>query len=82
MSFFNSFVHGGGGGRCTPAPLACFLPFTQIPLGHQYLKMFNLTKLFIADDQIKKKWFYPSQSTYGIWVQEPSMAEMVKYLFK
>ena len=73
---------GGGEDAVRLPPSLVFCPLLKIPLGNPYLKMFNLTKLFIADAPMKKKWFYPSQSTYGIWVQEPSMAERVNYLFK
>ena len=63
----NPFAHGMGGRPPTPF----FLPFTQISLSKTYLKILDLTKLFIADAPMKKKIknfsFNPSKSTlkYG-----------------
>ena len=61
-----------GGGRCTPLPPLLLCPLLKISLGNPYLKILDLTKLFVADAPMKKKKekkfsFTPSQSTlkYG-----------------
>ena len=56
------FTHG-------PPPL-CFCPLLKISLGNSYLKILDLTKLFVADalmKLIKRLSVTPSQSTlkYG-----------------
>ena len=63
------FAHGGGGLYAPPSLIFC--PLLKISLGNPYLKILDLTKLFIADASMKKKIkkfsFTPSQSTlkYG-----------------
>ena len=56
----NPFAHGGGRG------LPCFLLLLKISSSNPFMKILDLTKLFVAD-ALMEFFFAPSQSTlkYG-----------------
>ena len=63
-----------------PPPPLGFYPLLKISLGNPYLKILDLSKLFIADAPVKKKstfLFYPLSEHFEIWVQKPPMVERV-----
>ena len=48
-------MEGGRGVTVRPPPSLFFCPLLKISLGNPYLKIIDLTKLFIADASMKKK---------------------------
>ena len=44
-----------GWGTLRPPPILVFCPLLKISLGNPYLKILDLTKLFIVDTPMKKK---------------------------
>ena len=69
-----------GRGAVRPPPLF-FCPSLKIFLGNSYLKILDLSKLFVADTPIKKSqqlYFYPLSEHFEIWVRKPPIEERVK----
>ena len=55
------------GGRRTPPHTVFFFPLPKISLGNPFLKIFDISKLFVADANMrkKKKLFYFLSEHFG-----------------
>ena len=67
-----------------PPPPLFFCPLLKISLGNPHLKILDLSKLFISDAPMKKKFkkfiFTPSHAEhFEIWVRKSPIAERVKF---
>ena len=76
------------GALYAPPPALVFCPILKISLLNPYLKIFDLTKLFVADARMKKKCkefsFTPSQSTLnlGPWDRGLNMSRILNIVTK